>query len=79
MSIAQEQEIARLKRELDDLRTRETIRWVGETLGQALATQLAAKPWKDWTEQQKQTLTNVCWNATTALEMYKERLPKGGA
>lgn len=76
MSIAQERRIEELEKMLSEAQTRQSIAWVGGRLGEALATQLAFTPYEQWREREKLTLHAVCGNATTALELYIQQLPK---
>ncbi len=76
MSIAQERRIAELEQELAELKQRQTISWVGNRLGEALAIQKAATPYDQWSSSDKQTLHAVCGDALTAYYLYVENLPK---
>lgn len=76
MSIAQENRIKTLEAQLQELRTRESISWVGQRLGQALAAQLASTPYRSWQHNHKQTLHAVCGDAAAALHLYIGQLPK---
>lgn len=64
------------ERLLNERITLESIGWVGERLGEALATVLAMKPWSQWNMHEKDVLRKVCHNAVTAYETYLSRLPK---
>ncbi len=70
-------ELKKKERLLNERITREATGWVGERLGEALATVLATKPWSQWSMYEKDVLRKVvCRNATTAYEAYLSRLPK---
>lgn len=76
MSIGEQLRIKQLKAELETLRNQHTIDWVGQRLGEALAIQLALKPYANWSSNEKQTLHAVCQDATTAYQIYVSLLPK---
>ena len=55
---------------------KQSIEWVGNRLGEALATILANKPYSLWSKAEKQLLNSVCNTAFTSLELYISLLPK---
>lgn len=76
ISIERLKDLEDKERQLNERITRESIGWVGERLGEALATVLALKPWRQWNLYEKDVLRKVCHNAETAYQTYLSRLPK---
>lgn len=76
ISGARLRELERAEKELQDRIEGQSIAWVGEKLGEALAINLATKPWEDWTEGERILLRMICGGASTAFMCYKMRLPK---
>ena len=68
-----------LERAEADLKQRirtDTIGWVGIKLGEALAMNLALKPYAQWTDKEKALLRQVTDTAVTARALYIDQLPK---
>jgi len=76
ISIPRLAELERAEKRLIDLEQQKTIAWLGVALGNALAITLANKPYSKWSSNQKMLLHAVAGNATTALALYIDSLPK---
>ncbi len=76
ISIVRLKDLEDKERQLNERITRESIGWVGERLGESLATVLALKPWSQWSMYEKAVLRKVCNHAETAYQTYLSRLPK---
>jgi hypothetical protein len=76
ISIVRFRELLEAERQLKDKLTSETLAWVGEALGKALALNLVTKPYSQWTEAERVLLRQVTGGATAARAGFIERLPK---
>ena len=75
ISLARLKELEIAEQHLKELQVQNSIKWVGDALGNAFATIMATKPWVDWSPAEQQVLFNVCGSARTAMYMYIDNLP----
>lgn len=76
ISVARLAELRKCEADLKRIHKRDAIAWVGPTLGTLIATNLANKAWNKWAPNEKAALLAVCGQATAALQLYTDSLPK---
>lgn len=76
MTILQEMEIARLNRELNELRDFPIITDFALRVGNDIMTILATMPFDQWPQVAKKALLHEEHKTPTSAQMYRARLPK---
>lgn len=76
MTLAQDYQIKRLEKEIEDLKLKPFLQDFAQILGANLLTILCQKPYEDWSQSEKSAFTWAAERMPTVAHEWKARLPK---